>query len=446
MAHVQKFTASSASNILGHCEREFSQDGKYLKYRTNSDIDISRTHLNYSLSVFNDSAKERLQKRLSEVYVLNRKDVNIMCDWVITAPKEIIYDEEKLTSFFSNTFDFLSERYGKQNLISCNVHMDEVTPHLHYCFVPVVYDKKKNRYKVSAFEVLNKTELKKFHNDLGNYLQKQIGIDKSLISNGITKKQGGNKSIHQLKMESLENKAKEINQQIMDFQSKLDEIIERVKNTKEWKNIEIAIKEEEHYNITPSRWFERATYVEGCKIKKTLRGEIIEAPLEAFNCLFKVRELSFRKNELIELQKSLRNEIRALYDYDPDLIIEREKKITNREKELTNLEFKISVKEERLNNAIKRQKNINRIADNLERDNKALKKYVEEMKDEIISLQIRNNSQCEEIRSYENCLREINIFKEELEEKNKIINEYEKTLNSFGLLPKVITKGFEMER
>ena len=39
---------------------------------------------------------------------------------------------------------------AKENVISAYVHFDEVTPHMHYAFVPVVEDKKKGGYKLSA--------------------------------------------------------------------------------------------------------------------------------------------------------------------------------------------------------------------------------------------------------------------------------------------------------
>ena len=48
--------------------------------------------------------------------------------------------------FFEQTYKFLNERYsGEQNVVSAYVHMDEKTPHMHYAFVPVVHDKKKNK-------------------------------------------------------------------------------------------------------------------------------------------------------------------------------------------------------------------------------------------------------------------------------------------------------------
>lgn len=54
------------------------------------------------------------------------------------------------------------------------VHYDETTPHLHYAFVPVVFDDKKSRYKVSAKEVLTRHDLQSFHEDLDQDLKKVL--------------------------------------------------------------------------------------------------------------------------------------------------------------------------------------------------------------------------------------------------------------------------------
>src|SRR5699024_12797917 len=50
----------------------------------------------------------------------------------------------------------------------------ETTPHMHFAFMPVTYDEKREREKVSAKEVLNRNELKSFHQDLDNHLKERI--------------------------------------------------------------------------------------------------------------------------------------------------------------------------------------------------------------------------------------------------------------------------------
>ncbi|MHB0802310.1 plasmid recombination protein [Bacillus thuringiensis] len=56
--------------------------------------------------------------------------------------------------------------------MSANVHNDETRLHMHFAFMPVVWDEKKQREKVSAKEVLTRKDLKTFHQDLDKFLKK----------------------------------------------------------------------------------------------------------------------------------------------------------------------------------------------------------------------------------------------------------------------------------
>ena len=78
--------------------------------------------------------------------------------------------------------------------------MDETTPHMHITLVPVVYDEKKQYAKICVNEVLTRADLKTFHADWQRHLDER-GI-KCTVYTGITKAQGGNKTISQLKAES----------------------------------------------------------------------------------------------------------------------------------------------------------------------------------------------------------------------------------------------------
>ncbi|WP_242071625.1 MobV family relaxase [Bacillus thuringiensis] len=117
-----------------------------------------------------------MQQRLHEVHCLNRKDVKVCADWVVTLPESLKgISEQEQREFFEKTYEFLTNRYGgEKNVLSANVHMDETTPHMHFAFMPIVWDKKKQREKVSAKEVLTRKELKTFHQDLDKFLKKEI--------------------------------------------------------------------------------------------------------------------------------------------------------------------------------------------------------------------------------------------------------------------------------
>jgi len=207
MANVQKYTRADVNggSLTRHYERAKDEDGQYHKWG-NQEIDPSRSHLNYNLAP--DREKDQLAfiaDRLSEVKCHKRADVNIMCSWVITAPKGLEDNEHE--RFFQQSFDFLCDKYGEKNVVSAWVHMDETSPHLHFAFVPVVTDKKKGHEKVSAKEALGWSEkgLHKFHREFDAHMTTVFGRDVGVL-NEATK--DGNKEIWELKKETAIAEAK----------------------------------------------------------------------------------------------------------------------------------------------------------------------------------------------------------------------------------------------
>lgn len=228
MAHMMKFTKGASGHMFKHFERGKDAEGSYIKFG-NQEIDTNKSYLNYNLALNKDSQGEFVKKRCSEVRCLNRKDINIACSWVVSLPKD--YNElnpgvsEK--EFFKATYNFLNKRYGEENVISSYVHMDETTPHMHYCFVPVVRDKKKGDLKVSAKECVNKTDLMSFHTDLQKaLLERQINA--SILNQATIQ---GNLSIKELKRKSAEERLKETQLEIDKMLKKAQKEIEGIKDS-----------------------------------------------------------------------------------------------------------------------------------------------------------------------------------------------------------------------
>lgn len=184
--------------MLGHYSREKSRLGEH--------IDTEKTHLNYNLAAHqNMNQLDFIHKRLKEVRCQKRADVKIFCDWVVTMPKDLPVEERD--RFFQHTYVFLENKYGKENIVSAWVHMDETTPHMHFAFMPIVPDKRRGGYKVSAKECITKQELKTFHNKLSDYLEETLGHKVSIL-NGATIE--GNRSIAELRRQSAAERLKEI--------------------------------------------------------------------------------------------------------------------------------------------------------------------------------------------------------------------------------------------
>lgn len=190
--NCEKFTRNQSTNILVHCNR--SDPNRTYK---NQKIDHLKTHLNYNLAPEHKDMTdyEYMKKRCEEFKILKRKDVNWLVSWVITMPTD--YTGSKAL-FFREAYNFMENKYGKENVVSAYVHLDETSPHMHFCFVPVVFDKKKQEYKVNAKQCINKTELKQIHPQMQEYLETKLQTKVNIL-NGATVE--GNKTVEQLKNE-----------------------------------------------------------------------------------------------------------------------------------------------------------------------------------------------------------------------------------------------------
>ena len=222
MAHMKKYTKAGCGHMFAHYDRSADRIG-------NENIDRTRTYLNYNLAVHQIMGQgEFIRKRCAEVKCQNRKDVNVMVSWVVTAPKDL--PEQEYKTFFQLSYDFLQQRYGRENVVSAYVHMDEVTPHLHFAFVPVVYDEKKKRYKVSAKEAVNRRDLQTFHTDLQTHLERTLGHEVGILNDATRE---GNKSVLELKRGTAIEKVVEAEKKASETLLETQRVVENMKDALE---------------------------------------------------------------------------------------------------------------------------------------------------------------------------------------------------------------------
>lgn len=221
--HIEKYTLSAAPHILIHNEPSRARANR-------KNVDNSKTKYNYNLLDSNKSGMENLKEILNNknVYCSPRKDVNVLCSCVVTAPDNLPLGREK--EFFYLTAKFLQERYKNCPCLSAWVHFDETQSHIHYDFIPLVYDHKKQRWKCRAKDVVNLLDLKTLHTDFQSYINSQMGLSLNIL-NGKTA--NGNKTITELKTETLK---KQIQQEKNDIK-KLKQLKNKLQNEIEYELI-----------------------------------------------------------------------------------------------------------------------------------------------------------------------------------------------------------------
>lgn len=222
MASVQKFSKRAVMNQIRHIERTANNN-------SNTDIDTEKFSLNYSLINRDVNAFDYYRERLDRCYVYGRDDVKTMFGWIVTCPEDVPAELQDL--FFYNVHDFLCERYGEENCVQAVVHKDESgSPHLHWLGMPVVEDKKHEQgLKVCCNNVINRQDLRTFHEDLDKFL-KNRGM-KCGVYTGITKAQGGNRTVKEMKKERAIENTREIKQNRWD---RTDRTSDRERTISRW--------------------------------------------------------------------------------------------------------------------------------------------------------------------------------------------------------------------
>lgn len=206
MAHYQKYH-SGIGHVLKHMN-DFDTRSR----RGNVDTELIQTNWDL-LPKDGKTAYQRYKEILSQddVRILNRANVNTLCSCIISLPQDFQGDEEQ---FFKECFNFLCLKHGKENCVSAVIHLDEpnAAHHLHFVFCPIIEDKKHlGKRKLCAKEIVDKGFLKRFHPELKKHLEQRLGVPCNIL-NGATA--GGNKTIEELKAESIKKEAEGIQETI----------------------------------------------------------------------------------------------------------------------------------------------------------------------------------------------------------------------------------------
>ena len=146
-----KYKGPEIGRIESHNERTKE------KYASNPDIDTSRSHLNFQLVFPERKYRAEAEKQIAEAGCRTRSDSVRVVEVLVTASPEFFKGKKKaeVRAYFNEALDFMQKHQSKDTIISAVVHMDEKTPHMHLCFVPLTEDK-----RLSAKEIVgNKKKL-----------------------------------------------------------------------------------------------------------------------------------------------------------------------------------------------------------------------------------------------------------------------------------------------
>ena len=160
-----KYKGPEIGRIEAHDERTKE------KYASNPDVDTSRSRLNFHLVKPHRSYRAEAEKQIAEAGCRARKDSVRVVETLITASPEFFQGKKprEVKEFFEYALAFIQSKQSPKTIISAVVHMDEKTPHMHLCFVPLTEDK-----RLSAEDIIgNQKKLTQWQDEFWQHMVKK---------------------------------------------------------------------------------------------------------------------------------------------------------------------------------------------------------------------------------------------------------------------------------
>jgi len=326
--HLEK-TSGTDTGMSAHIERTIFP----------KNADSLRTHLNKELVQFPECVSNRthaIQHRLESAGLtrkIGKNQVRAIRILLTGSPDDMkkIESSERLDDWCRDNLEWLRKTFGKDNVVSAVLHMDETTPHIHATVVPITtgerrkakqeqstikkkYHKKSiDNVRLCADDVMSRVKLKEYQNSYSQAMTKyglQRGIDGS-----------------EAKHVSTSQYYRELLSQTESVQENIGNLLQQQERvTQELSKIRSEIKTEKlkstAVNVATSAMKGISSVFDNSKVKKQ-QQEIEDLKTENSNLRTEVKQVNEHvhtlKTEYTKTTDKLREELRKIYDLFPNI-------------------------------------------------------------------------------------------------------------------------------
>lgn len=175
MAFQQIIAGKVKLNGIGGIRRHHQERERV---KTNPNIDLSRSHLNYCIEGLTpDHLVSRVNSRIKQLNLKKhpRSDAVGLEDIIVGASSDFMLniDNEQREKYFSDALHFFQNRYGKENVMYCQCHLDESNPHIHVGIVPITPDG-----RLSAKSLFSPKTLEQLQTDFHLAVSSHYGLER----------------------------------------------------------------------------------------------------------------------------------------------------------------------------------------------------------------------------------------------------------------------------
>ena len=138
--------------------------------KKNPDVDLSLSYMNHAIENLSpEELESRVTDRITQLNLKKRPRYDsIGIEDIMVSPSEEFMDNMEMCfreEYFQDSLHFFQSRYGKENVIYCQCHMDESEPHIHVGIVPVTSEGQLSATKLFAYQE-SKLLASEFHKDV----------------------------------------------------------------------------------------------------------------------------------------------------------------------------------------------------------------------------------------------------------------------------------------
>lgn len=164
VATMKKMKIDNLSGIFRHDFRETDN-------HKNQDIDPSKSNQNIELVADHKLRKRDVMDFIQKHRVGSRKvrrDAVVLDEWIVSSDHGYFAKKspEEVRKYFSDAIGYFAQKFGRENILYGNVHLDESTPHMHMGIVPITKD-----HKLSSKRVFDRNTLREIQTEFPKYMQ-----------------------------------------------------------------------------------------------------------------------------------------------------------------------------------------------------------------------------------------------------------------------------------
>lgn len=170
---------------------------------------VSRERVNSEGRKFELTLQQAVDLRIREAGIKPRKGQSTCMEMIFSGSRDVMtaMSREELLRWADDTLTWAQETWGKDNVVSASLHVDEMTPHIHMIVVPIVtgqsrrtkhhnqqnnpsrtYNIDHNKLRLCVNEVYTQGKLYGYHDSYAEKVSMKYGLSRGVKKNNEDRK------------------------------------------------------------------------------------------------------------------------------------------------------------------------------------------------------------------------------------------------------------------